>query len=840
MLPDKTETLRRLWATALSHFQAGRLAEAEADYRQFIALAPDHPGASYNLAVVVKSLGRSEEAAVLYRRVLALQPANAKAHNNLGVILAAQGKTDEALAHYQRALAIQPEFADAHFNLGDALRAAGRPRDAIAHYRRALAAGDDPEILNNLGIALAADGQAEAAVQQYRRALMLRPDYAQACSNLGSALADLGRADEATAQYRKALQLKPDYADAHFNLAHALDEQERTDEALAHYEQALALDPGHAEAQHNFGFLLQRLGRVDEALARFERALALKPDYGDAQWNEALARLVVGDFETGWRKYEARLSRKDFQPRALPAPLWDGGDFSGRTLLLHAEQGLGDAIQFVRYAPMAKARGGTVMLEVQPSQMRLFQGLPGVDRLIAAGSPLPRFDVHAPLLSLPGLMDTRLDTIPAEVPYLEADPELAAVWRARLAGLTRRRIGFLWRGNPNHANDRRRSMPAAAMAQLVGSVDADWVCLQIDARPDELAQFPGVFQAGPLIGDWADTAAVVNALDLVVTVDTSIAHLAGALGKPVWMLIPFAPDWRWLLHRADSPWYPSMRIWRQPAPGDWSSVTAGVAAALQHFPTEHAPPPAPAVLARRLPPAMVVSHERSGTHFLMNALSYAYGYTAQPWMDLDAHDIAADYADPGQIADALAARAGDPLLRLVKSHHEAAVFGTALDRIAGDYRIFYIHRDPAAVMTSFWRHLNGLGWNEGPKTEGPLALARAAPSGALTRYQAAAYPTMLRRWAGHVEGWLAAATADPRITVVNYADLDARYEQTVRGFETVVGRAPLQPMLRPPRDVNVIAMGKTAAEAPVSPATAEALRQYCREEVGELLGRLSR
>ncbi|HTI66649.1 MAG TPA: tetratricopeptide repeat protein, partial [Caulobacteraceae bacterium] len=623
MLPPTTERLDQLLAVALAHFQAGRLVEAEAAYRQAAALAPRHAGASYNLAVTLRGLGRLDDAAAQYRRTIALQPANAKAHNNLGVILAIQGRSDDAVKHYRRALDIQPDFANAHYNFANVLRERGETLRAIGHYRRALAGRpDDPETCNNLGVALAADGQTAEAVRQYQQALALRPDYAEACSNLGAALMDLGRTDEAMAQYARALALKPAYADGHFNLAHALDVQDRTAEAEAHYELALALDPTHAEAHHNFGFLQQRQGRLDEALARYERAQALKPDYGDAQWNEGLARLVTGDFETGWRKYESRWLRKEHRRRAMTAPLWDGGDLSGKTILLHAEQGLGDAIQFVRYAPLVKAKGGVVVLECPPSQMRLFTGAAGVDQLIAAGTPLPRHDCHAPLLSLPRLLDTRLETIPADVPYLAGDAALAQAWRQRLSGLSRPRVGLVWRGNPSHPNDRRRSMPAPVMASLVRAADVDWVCLQHDARPDELAAFsPGsLFEAGPSLGDWADTAGLVEGLDLVVTVDTSVAHLAGALGKPVWVLLPFAPDWRWLLDRPDSPWYPTMRLFRQPAPGDWGPVLDQVRSALAD-PDAPVPVAAPAVRTRRLPPAMVVSHERSGTHFLMNALS---------------------------------------------------------------------------------------------------------------------------------------------------------------------------------------------------------------------------
>jgi tetratricopeptide (TPR) repeat protein len=838
-----SQTLTAFLTAAVGHFQAGRLAEAEATFRDALALSPDHAGATFNLAVTLRALGRVDEAAAQYRRAIVLKPDNAKAHNNLGVILAMLEKNDDAAAQYLQALQIQPDYPNAHYNFANLLKAQRAFARAIDHYRQALVGNpDDAETHNNLGAALAADGQGEAAIQHYQQALALRRDYAEAFSNLGSALADLGRTDEAMGWYAKALAFKPAFADARFNLGQALDMQDRTDEALAQYELALALDPMHAEAHNNFGFLSQRLGRVDEALARYERAQTLKPDYADAHWNESLARLLVGDFETGWRKYEWRWRRKDSPPRVLPAPLWDGDDLTGRTILLHTEQGLGDAIQFIRYAPLVKAKGGVVVFECLRTQHRLFNRVAGIDRLIPAGEPFPPFDCHAPLLSLPTLLDTRLETIPAAVPYLKADAGLAGTLGERLAGLKRPKVGLVWRGNPGHPNDKRRSMPAATVAALVrGASGVDWLSLQIDARPDELADFAPVvpYQAGPHIGDWADTAAVVQDLDLVVTVDTSMAHLAGALGKPVWVMLPFAPDWRWLLDRADSPWYPTMRLFRQPAPGDWRPGLDEVRAALDDI---GAPTPlaAPAVNTkpRRLPPAMVVSHERSGTHFLMNALSYGYGYTAEPWIDLDGHTIAIDYSNPARIAEALEVQAADHLMRIVKSHHSAEQFAGELERITRDYRIFYIYREPAAVMVSLWRHLNGLAWDEGPKVADPLTLAKIRPGGAMTRYQAQSHPTLLHRWAAHVEGWLAAAQGNPRIVPVRYEDLDGRYDRTVAAFADVVGRAPLTPLLRPPGDVNVIAMGRTLAETPVVPATLSALTACCRAEVGGLLTRL--
>ncbi len=848
MPAPNSQTPPQLWTLALSHFQAGRLSESEVAYRQFLALLPGHAGAHYNLAVTLKALGRLEEAATHYRRALAVRPDNAKAHNNLGVILAIQARNLEAVAHYRRALAILPDYANAHYNLANILREQGDAARAIDHYRRALIGKpDDPETHNNLGIALAAAGQADEAIRHYRRALALRSDYADAYSNLGSALEAQGRMEDAMASYAKALQLNPAHADAHYNLGHALYAQEKVGEAETHYERALALDPMHAEAHNNYGLLSQGLGRTDEALARYARAQDLKPAYADAHWNEALARLLLGDFATGWRKYEWRWRRKETPPRMLAAPLWDGSTLAGKTILLHAEQGTGDTIQFIRYASLVKAQGGDVVFECPPALRRLLDGMAGVDHIVPAGGTLPPFDVHAPLLSLPALLGTTLETLPANVPYLHPDPDRVQAWRERLSGLAQLKVGLVWQGNPAHSNDRSRSIPVSTMGELTVGTDIDWVSLQVDARPDEIKAFGSAsfYDAGAQLDDWVDTAAAISALDLVVTVDTAVAHLAGALGKPAWILLPFAPDWRWLLDRSDSPWYPTVRLFRQPSPGSWPPVIRRLRTALAHrgAAAEVAPPEpasAPAVLAqvRRLAPVMVVSHERSGTHFLMNALSYAYGYTAEPWIDLDVHNRAVDLSSPGRIAASLQALADDPLLRIVKSHHAAEVFGAELERVTQDYTVFYIHRDPAAVMTSLWRHLNGLGWDEGPKTVDPLALAQAEPIGRLRRYQARRHETMLQRWAAHVRGWLTQADMNSRIIPVRYEELDSDYEMTVATFADAVGRAPLKPFLRPPRDVNVISGGAEVCETRVPPALRSALVAHCSAELGSILERV--
>lgn len=849
LLPN--QDIRQLLTIANGHYQASRLAAAEGAYRDVLALAPDHANTQYNLAVVLKAQGKLDEAIAQYERTLIVKPDSAKAHNNLGIILAGRGRLDEAAAHYEKALAINPDYANAHYNLANILKDRNRLDEAAAHLGRAVAIQPgDAEAHNNLGIVLQELGRPGEAAAHYERAIALRADYAEARNNLGTALKDLGRPDEATACYEKALALKPDYADAHYNLGHILSEQDKIDEAVPRYELAVAIDPGHAKAHNNLGFVLQQQGRLDEAAVRYQRAQTLEPDYADAHWNESLLRLLRGDFPMGWQKYEWRWRRKETPPRVFAEPLWKGGDLAGQTILLHAEQGFGDAMQFIRYAPLVKKRAARLVVECQPELLRLFAGVSGMDQLVARGGVLPPFDCHAPLLSLPGLLGTSLETIPTDGPYLRAEPDLVQAWREKLARRSGLNVGLVWRGNPNHSNDRKRSIAVEAMAALCAVADVNWVSLQADPRPDEMEFLSrtGIEDSARSLGDWADTAALVSALDLVMTVDTGVAHLAGALGKPVWVLLPFAPDWRWLLDRDDSPWYPSLRLYRQHNPGDWSPVLSRVTQELERSVRADRSAEGTTrasksglqvkVASHQRSAAMVVSHERSGTHFLMNSLAYCYGYTSSPWIDLDSHNININYFLPSEISKALDSYVADPLSRIVKSHHSADFFADQLPRIIENHVIFYIYRDPVAVMLSLWRHLNRLAWVEGPKVASPLTLARTEPCGQMMRYQMRQYPNMLRRWAAHVEGWLDAAKTTERLIGVRYEDLDAHYEQTVSSFSRILGRKPQTPMLCPPRDFNVISGGADEPTGSVVPLVLDELRAFCRAEVGETMARL--
>jgi len=463
-----------------------------------------------------------------------------------------------------------------HYQRGMALHREGRLDAAVEAYGRALAAEPGfAEALNALGIALQQQGRLEDAIPHYRAALAAKPDYASASSNLGAALASLGDLAQALPWYRRAIELRPDHADAHYNLAKALHERGETEAALDGYRRATALDAGHASAWNNLGTLLREMGRTGEAVAAYRRAIAIRPDAAEIRYNAAMAQLECGDFAEGWAGYEARFAAGEVADRPFVQPRWRGEDIADKTLLVWAEQGFGDAIQFARLLPLAGRRAARLLFEVRPPLVRLFQGLAGVERVIVAGEPPPSFDLQVPLLSLPGILGIDAATIPVGVPYLSTEPAQTESWRARLAEERRPRIGLAWAGNPGHKNDANRSLPAATLAPLL-DLPVAWYSLQPDAAP-----VAGIVPLGPELADFADSAAAMAGLDLIIAVDTAIAHLAGALGKPVWTLHPFAPDWRWLREREDSPWYPTMRLFRQRRPGDWPELIERVAAELR-------------------------------------------------------------------------------------------------------------------------------------------------------------------------------------------------------------------------------------------------------------------
>jgi lipoprotein NlpI len=426
-------------------------------------------------------------------------------------------------------------------------------------------------------------GQIDEAITAYRQAVVLNPNYAEAHNNLGNALNGQGQLDEAIAAWRQAIVLKPSYAEAHNNLGNAMRGKGHLDDAIAAYHQAIALRPGYAEAHYNLGVALNDKGQLDDAIAAYRQAIIIRPKFAEAHHSLSLLLLSRGDFQHGWDEHEWRWKCKDFPsvPRNFAQPQWDGRPLDGRTLLLYAEQGFGDALQFIRYVPMVAQRGGRIIIECKAELQRLFQTMAAGCQIVVRGQPLPAFDLQCPLLSLPLVFGTTLANLPRNVPYLHADAEAAGRWQRRMADHSPLvRVGLVWSGSPGHKNDRNRSTKLARLAPLVQAPGVRFFSLQKgDAGAEAKRPPPGMelIDWTEELTDFADTAALIANLDLVITVDTAVAHLAGAMGKQVWTLLPFVADWRWLLEREDSPWYPSMRLFRQPSWGDWDSVINRVA-----------------------------------------------------------------------------------------------------------------------------------------------------------------------------------------------------------------------------------------------------------------------
>ena len=564
----------------------GRLDEAAAAYRRSVTLAPDAVEGHVNLGGVLVAQGHLLEAIESYRRALALRPDLVEAHSNLAQALTTLRRLDEAVEHCRRAIALAPDFADAHVNLGAALIEQGQADQAMASLRTAVALRPDDAVAHvGLGNALVALDQFDAAIDCFRRAIALRPDYQDGHNNLGNAWRQSGRLDEASSCFRRALALRPDYADALVNLGGVLRELGHYEESVAHLGRLVALRPDWVEGHKSLGNASRSWGQLDEAIGHFRAAVACCPTDADAQTNLAMALLARGDYAAGWEAYESRwgTERMVERRRDFAQPQWRGEAGDGRTLLVHAEQGLGDTIQFCRTATLAAARGWRVVVEVPRTLVRLLRSLTGVALVVGSDEALPPFDAHCPMLSMPLALGLTVSTIPGDEPYLHAEAAQAAHWRKRLAAMAPngRKVGLVWAGN-SHASiaelarlDRRRSLQPWQVAPLVDVPGVRFFSLQKDragALPDTRISDP--MEA---VVDFADTAAIVANLDLVISVDTAVAHLAAALGRPVWLLDRYDPCWRWLLGRRDSPWYPSLRLYRQPRPGDWDVVLAEIA-----------------------------------------------------------------------------------------------------------------------------------------------------------------------------------------------------------------------------------------------------------------------
>ncbi len=537
---------------AASLYRQGRFAEAEKICTRVLRARGDWFDALHLLGVLKLQAGKAGAACSHLEQALKLNPASAPAMSNLGMALAALNRDQDALAMLDKALALTPEQLEAIGNRGNVLMKLARPADALAAFEQAL---------------------------------VLAPGFPAALAGRGNALSALGRHEEALAQYDAVLALAPAHAEIHVNRGSALLALGRAAEAASAYDRALALRPDYLKALIGRGAARQAQNQQREALSDFERALALDKSNADVRHNAALARLTLGDYRRGFEDYEARWQRSGMpaRRRSLGKPLWLGEyALARKRILLTAEQGLGDCIQFVRYAPILARAGATVLLEAPGELASLLARVEGVAEVVARGDALPPFDVHCPLGSLPRALRTEPASIPTGIPYLKPSEEHLAKWRERIARLPSPRVAIAWSGSAGHANDRNRSVALRQLAPLF-SVAAGFVSIQRELRPAdaaELPRWPQLVHVGEELADFDDTAAVVTLADLVIAVDTSVVHLAGALGRPTWALLPFCPDWRWMLERADSPWYPTVRLFRQPGAGDWESVIGGLAAEL--------------------------------------------------------------------------------------------------------------------------------------------------------------------------------------------------------------------------------------------------------------------
>jgi tetratricopeptide (TPR) repeat protein len=544
--------------------------------------------------------GDHDAAIARIRHAIGINPDHASAHSNLGAAFEARGRLADALDSYQSALRLQPDSPTVLQSSGKILLQLDCPAEALTYFERLLTwRPEDVALLFCKANALLGAERYEDAITAFQQVLRNQPDHAQAYNNCGNAYGKLNRLAEALECYDKALQCKPDYDMALNNRAGILQDLNRHDEALASYEEALEINPDNAKTLNNFGVALAYFHRHEEALTCYEKASRIAPDFATVHFNESLSRLAMGDFLSGWKKYAWRFKANGTAFPAAEQALWQGQNPSGKTLLLVSEQGLGDTLQFCRYAlPLART-GARVMLQVPASLQRLLARMEGVTQVAVPGETLPAFDAWSPLLSLPQYFHTTLDSIPAQVPYLRANEKDMAFWHTCLeqdGTLQTMRVGLVWAGNARREcgntlltnTDARRSMRLQHMAAFARTPHTAFYSLQKGEQAAQAGEPPPsmrFFDHTDRLNDFADTAALIMCLDLVISVDTSVAHLAGALGKPVWLLSRFDSCWRWLRGRNDSPWYPTMRIFRQPAPGKWDQVIDEVAGELATYAT---------------------------------------------------------------------------------------------------------------------------------------------------------------------------------------------------------------------------------------------------------------
>ena len=572
-----------LWLNlGVLYLERNKISEAVAYFEKYIELNPHNILAWKLIGQAYEKKGELNKAISCFKKILEFSPDDLDAQTNIGAILNELRDYEASIHYHQSVIEIDPNSANGYVNMGVALTGLKKFDLALSKYSAALELdSEDEEIWFNKGNTLCALIRYDEALIHYEKALTLRPDFTEAYSQKGNALHELKRFDEAIFHYDKVLSLKPDYAEGWTNKGVILHQLKRFDEAILHYEKALSLKPDYHEAWSNKGVTLHELKHFDEALAHYDKALSLKPDYHEASWNKSLSLLLQGDFENGLPLYESRWDLENGSEivgkRFFDKPTWLGiNSLKDKIILLYAEQGLGDSIQFCRYVKLVAGLGSKVILEVPQSLAGLMKGLEGVSQLVIKGEDLPFFDYQCPLLSLPLAFKTNLNTIPNPSRYINLDNHSNKImeWKERLGLKTKPRVGLVWSGNSNHKNDHNRSLLLQEILPFLSN-QYEYISLQKEVREIDkltLGSNPHILSFNSYLNDFLDTAALIDNLDLVISVDTSVAHLSAALEKKTLVLLPGVPDWRWLFDREDSPWYSSIKLYRQPVIGDWNSV----------------------------------------------------------------------------------------------------------------------------------------------------------------------------------------------------------------------------------------------------------------------------
>jgi tetratricopeptide (TPR) repeat protein len=568
---------------AFQCFQKGDFQKAENICKRILQIQPNDVRVLYFLGLIYYQIESYDLSIDYFRTVINLDPNEAGTYINLGNALDKKELFDEAIACYQKALGIDPNLVDAYINLGVVFMKTGKFDDAVAYYQKALQyEPNNAEAYNNLGNALKEKDQLDEAISCYQKAIQIDSYMFNAYYNLGDALYSHKQINDAIQCYQKAIELNPNSAESYNNLGYILQEKGQLDEAIIYHHKALQINSTLAEAYNYLGAALQRKAQLEEAMACYQKALQINPTYAFAHEKKSSLLLLTGNFEQGWKEFEWRWKLKAYR-RNFSQRLWDGGYTRNQTILIHSESGFGDTIQFIRYVPLIAEMGAKVIVECQKELCSLIKNIAGVHKVVGRGLQLPIFDLQCPLMRLPIVFDTTLNNMLANTPYLTADPILVKNWKDKIKlDNSKLNIGLAWAGRKFPYQEKSCTLDTFQLLTTLNGIGFYSLQKGEDSKQvKNIVEGREFFDYSEDIYDFSDTAALIENLDLVISVDTAVAHLAGALGKPVWTLLPCIPDWRWMLQREDSPWYPSMRLFRQPSIGDWESVLNRVASELQ-------------------------------------------------------------------------------------------------------------------------------------------------------------------------------------------------------------------------------------------------------------------